>query len=58
MKWKYKVIALSSDAQTKANELTKHGSEGWELVTVQREEHASFAFLKQAAVEPKRKVHL
>jgi hypothetical protein len=58
MKWKYKVIALSGDAQVNAKELSKHGSEGWELVAVQGDEMVRFAYLKLEAIDPKRKISL
>jgi hypothetical protein len=58
MTWKYKVMTLSNDAQVNAKHLNELGSEGWELVAVHGHERAEFAFLKQAAVEPTRKIHL
>jgi hypothetical protein len=58
MKWKYKVIALSSDVQTSATELNTLGAAGWELITVQGDERVSFAYLKLEAVETKPKIKL
>ncbi len=58
MKWKYKVIAMSNDAQANATELNKLGWEGWELVAVHGDETACFAYLKLEAVEPRRKIKL
>lgn len=58
MKWKYKVIALGNDAQASEKELNRLGSAGWELITVQGDERARFAYLKSEAADPKRKITL
>jgi hypothetical protein len=58
MKWKYKVIALSNDANTDAKELTSLGSIGWELIAVHGDEKERFAYLKLEAVEARRPVRL
>jgi hypothetical protein len=58
MKWTYKVIALSNDAQMNAKELNRLGSTGWELITVQGNESTCFAYLKSEAAEPTRKIRL
>jgi hypothetical protein len=54
MKWKYKVIALSNDAQANAKELNRLGLVRWELITVQGDKNAGFAYLKIEAAEPRR----
>jgi hypothetical protein len=46
MKWQYKVITLSNDAQASAKELNKLGAANWQLVAVQGDEKARFAYLK------------
>jgi hypothetical protein len=58
MKWKYKVITLSNDAQANTKELDTLGSVGWELVAVQGDETVRFAYLKQKAEEPRHKIKL
>ena len=58
MKWKYTVIALSNDTQANAKELNRLGSAGWELIAVQGDEKARFAYLKLEAEESKRKIRL
>jgi hypothetical protein len=47
MKWKYKVIALSNDAQANAKELNRLGLVRWELITVQGDKNAGFARREQ-----------
>lgn len=51
MKWQYKMIALSNDPQAGAKKLSTLGAAGWELITVQGDEKARFAYLKLEAVE-------
>jgi hypothetical protein len=58
MKWKYKVIATGNDARASEKELNRLGSAGWELITVQGDEKARFAYLKLEAVETKRSIKL
>jgi hypothetical protein len=58
MKWNYKVIALTDDAQTTAKELNILGSAGWELITIQGDEKVRHAYLKSEAVEPRQKIKL
>jgi len=54
MRWKYKVVALSSDAQADVRELTKLGTAGWELIAVQRGDQSLLAYLQLEAEEPPR----
>ena len=59
MRWKYKVVSLSSDTQVDTKELTRLGSAGWELIAVQRCDDSLLAYLRLEGEEvPRPKIKL